>query len=46
MILLMQNIRTEQIEDNLSDIVLKNNALKTATDPRVNGYQRGLASMV
>ena len=29
-----------------SDIVLKNKALKVATNPRVNGYQRGLASMV
>ena len=29
-----------------SDIVLKNKALKIVTDPRVNGYQRGLASMV
>ena len=29
-----------------SDIVLKNKALKIATDPRVNGCQRGLASMV
>ena len=29
-----------------SDIVLKNKALKIATDPRFNGYQRGLASMV
>ena len=29
-----------------SDIVLKNKALKIATDPRVNGYQRGLASIV
>ena len=29
-----------------SDTVLKNKALKIATDPRVNGYQRGLASMV
>ena len=28
-----------------SDIVLKNKLLKIATDPRVNGYQRGLASM-
>ena len=28
-----------------SDIALKNKALKIATDPRVNGYQRGLASM-
>ena len=31
---------------NQSDIVLKHKALKLATDPRVNGYQRGLASMV
>ena len=29
-----------------SDIVLKNKAVKIATDPRVTGYQRGLASMV
>ena len=29
-----------------SDFVLKNKALKIATDPRVNGYQRGLASTV
>ena len=29
-----------------SDIVLTNKALKIGTDPRVNGYQRGLASMV
>ena len=29
-----------------SDIVLKNKALKIAMDPRINGYQRGLASMV
>ena len=28
------------------DIVLKNKSLKIATDPRVNGYQRGLAPMV
>ena len=28
------------------DIVLKNKALKIATDPRVNRYQRRLASMV
>ena len=28
------------------DIVLKNKALKIATDARVNGYQTGLASMV
>ena len=29
-----------------SDIVLKNKALKSATDPTVNGCERGLASMV
>ena len=29
-----------------SDIVFKNKTLKIATDPRVNGYQRGLAAMV
>ena len=29
-----------------SDIVLKNKASKIATDPTVNGCQRGLASMV
>ena len=29
-----------------SDIVLKNKALKIATDPKVDGYQRGLAAMV
>ena len=29
-----------------SDIVLKIKALKIATDPRVDGYQGGLASMV
>ena len=29
-----------------SDIVLKNKALKIATDPMVNGYQKGLATMV
>ena len=29
-----------------SDIFLKNKALKIATDPKVNGYQRGLAAMV
>ena len=28
------------------DTVLKDKALKIATDPRVNGYKRGLASMV
>ena len=29
-----------------SDIILKNKSLKIALDPKVNGYQRGLASMV
>ena len=29
-----------------SDVVLKNKALKIATDPKVNGYQRRLAAMV
>ena len=29
-----------------SDNVFKNKALNIATDPTVNGYQRGLASMV
>ena len=29
-----------------SDVVLKNKALKIATDPRVNGCQRGIAAMV
>ena len=28
-----------------SDIVLKNKTLKIATDPKVNGYQRGLTAM-
>ena len=29
-----------------SDNVLKDKAFKTASDPKYNGYQRGLASMV
>ena len=29
-----------------SDIVLKNNTLKIASNPKYNGYERGLASMV
>ena len=29
-----------------SDIALKNKTINIATDPRFNGYQRGLASMV
>ena len=36
----------DRLNRKQSDIVFKNKALKTATDPRVNGYQRGLASMV
>ena len=36
----------DRLNKKQSDIVLKNKALKIATDPRVNGYQRGLASMV
>ena len=29
-----------------SDIVLKNKALKIASNPKYNGYEKGLASMV
>ena len=36
----------DRLNREQSDFVLKNKALKIATDPRVNGYQRGLASMV
>ena len=36
----------DRLNRKQSDILLKNKALKIATDPRVNGYQRGLASMV
>ena len=36
----------DRVNRRQSDIVLKNKALKIATDPRVNGYQRRLASMV
>ena len=40
----------EKYKDRLnrkkSDAVLKNKALKIAMDPKVNGYQRGLGSMV
>ena len=36
----------DRLNREQSDIVLKNKALKIATDPRVNGYQRRLASMV
>ena len=36
----------DRLNRKQSDIVLKNKALTIATDSRVNGYQRGLASMV
>ena len=36
----------DSVNRKQSDIVLKNKALKVATDPKVNGYQRGLACMV
>ena len=36
----------DRLNRKQSDIVLKNKALKITTDPRFNGYQRGLASMV
>ena len=36
----------DRLNRKQSDIVLNNKALKIATDPRVNGFQRGLASMV
>ena len=36
----------DRLNRKQSDIHLKSKALKIATDPRVNGYQRGLASMV
>ena len=36
----------DRLNRKQSDTVLKNKALKTATGPRVNGYQRGLASIV
>ena len=36
----------DRLNRKKSDIVLKNKALKIATDPRVNGNKRGLGSMV
>ena len=33
-------------ERTQSDIVLKNKALKIASNPKYNGYERGLASMI
>ena len=43
----MFNKYRESVNRRQSDIVLKNKALKIATDPKVNGYhQRSLAAMV
>ena len=36
----------DRLNRRQSDVVLKNKALKIAMDPRINEYQRGLASMV
>ena len=36
----------DRLNRKKSDVVLKNKALKISLDPKVNGYQRGLASMV
>ena len=36
----------DRLNRKQSDVALKNNTLKIAIDPKVNGYQRGLASMV
>ena len=36
----------DRLNRNKFDVVLKNRALKIAMDPRINGYQRGLASMI
>ena len=36
----------DRLNRNKSDVVLNNKALKIALDPRINGYQRGLASIV
>ena len=36
----------DRLNRKQSDIVLKNKTLKIATDPRFNGYQGGLASMI
>ena len=36
----------DRLNRKKTDVVLKNKALKIALDPKVNGYQRGLASMV
>ena len=36
----------DRLNRKKSDVVLKNKALKNVMDPKINGYQRGLASMV
>ena len=36
----------DRLNRRQSDVVLKNKALKITLDPKVNGYQRGLASTV
>ena len=36
----------DRLNRKKSDVVLKNKALKIALDPKINGYQRGLASTV
>ena len=36
----------DRLNRKKSDVVLKNKALKSAMDPKINGYQRGLAPMV
>ena len=36
----------DSVNRKQSDIVLKNKALRIATDPKVDGYQRSLAAMV
>ena len=36
----------DRLNRKKSDVVLKNKALEIAVDPRINGYLRGLASMV
>ena len=36
----------DRLNRKKSDVALKNKTLEIAMDPRINGYQRGLASMV
>ena len=40
------NKHKDSVNRKQSDIALKNKALKIAVNPKVNGYQRGLAAMV